>query len=237
MSLGHLVHFNFGPGLVPAQSYVSLITYLLGYFCLYLLPGAVRRAGIVRASCPAPCIALRPPNGEITEAHILTDPSCYTYHSFRVLLATQLGSSRCSVAEMQSMCRWLSRARGTLQQTAAWGCHRDVRPSSAGNHRVDSLGKPTTLQTHASERSDSSRGLTCKPLRINPVPWRPTPEFLPRFQSSRRTHNVYAHGSKRRPYFNGYITRRAPLVKITSSGLTNDELPNFLGFPSVHDST
>ena len=72
MYLGHLVHFNFGPGLVPAQSYVPLITYLLGYFRLYLLPSAVRRAGVARAPCPAPCTALRLPNGEIMEAHILT---------------------------------------------------------------------------------------------------------------------------------------------------------------------
>ena len=42
------------------------------------------------------------------------DPSCYTYHSFWVLLATQLGSSRCSVAEIQSMCRWRSPASVAL---------------------------------------------------------------------------------------------------------------------------
>ena len=42
------------------------------------------------------------------------DPSCYTYHSFRVLLATQLGSSRCSVQEIQSMRRWLSPAAVAL---------------------------------------------------------------------------------------------------------------------------
>ena len=40
--------------------------------------------------------------------------SAYTYHSFRVLLATQLGSSRCSVEEIQSMCRWLSPASVAL---------------------------------------------------------------------------------------------------------------------------
>ena len=42
------------------------------------------------------------------------DNSAYTYHSFRVLLATQLGSSRCSVEEIQSMCRWLSPASVAL---------------------------------------------------------------------------------------------------------------------------
>ena len=42
------------------------------------------------------------------------DPSPYTYHSFRVLLATQLGSSRCSLGEIQSMCRWLSPASVAL---------------------------------------------------------------------------------------------------------------------------
>ena len=41
------------------------------------------------------------------------DTSPYTYHSFRVLLATQLGSSR-SVEEIQSMCRWLSPASVAL---------------------------------------------------------------------------------------------------------------------------
>ena len=42
------------------------------------------------------------------------DNSLYTYHSFRVLLATQLGSSRCLVEEIQSMCRWLSPASVAL---------------------------------------------------------------------------------------------------------------------------
>ena len=42
------------------------------------------------------------------------DTSAYTYHSFRVLLATQLGSSRRSVQEIQSMCRWLSPASVAL---------------------------------------------------------------------------------------------------------------------------
>ena len=42
------------------------------------------------------------------------DTSAYTYHSFRVLLATQLGSSRCSTQEIQSMCRWLSPASVAL---------------------------------------------------------------------------------------------------------------------------
>ena len=45
------------------------------------------------------------------------DPLCYTYHRFRVLLTIQLGSSRCSVEEIQSMCRtdwWLSPASVAL---------------------------------------------------------------------------------------------------------------------------
>ena len=42
------------------------------------------------------------------------DPLCYTYHSFRVLLATQLGSSRCSVAGIRSMCRWFSPAAASV---------------------------------------------------------------------------------------------------------------------------
>ena len=72
MSFGLLVHFNFGPGLVPEQSYALLVTYLLGFDRLYLSLGTVRRAGIARAPCPAPCAVLRLPDGEITEAHILT---------------------------------------------------------------------------------------------------------------------------------------------------------------------
>ena len=52
------------------------------------------------------------------------DTSLYNYHNFRVLLATQLGSPRCSVGEIQSMCRWLSPASvlSTVQQTTAPGC-------------------------------------------------------------------------------------------------------------------
>ena len=71
ISLGLLVHFNFGPGLVPAQSYASLVTYLLSGVRLYLSPGTVRRAGIARAPCPAPRAVLRLPKVEITEAHII----------------------------------------------------------------------------------------------------------------------------------------------------------------------
>ena len=73
MSFGLLVNFNFGLGLAPEQSCVSLVTYLLGFVRLYLPPGTVHRAGIVRAPCPAPRAVLRIPNGEITEAHVLTD--------------------------------------------------------------------------------------------------------------------------------------------------------------------
>ena len=42
------------------------------------------------------------------------DTSPYTYHSFRVVLETQLGSSRCSVQGIQSMCRWPSPASVAL---------------------------------------------------------------------------------------------------------------------------
>ena len=83
------------------------------------------------------------------------DPSCYTYHSFRVciLLATQLGSSRCSVAEIQSMCRWLSPASvalyNRLQPLDAIAILDQAQ--SARFHHINSLSEPTTFQTHTSE--------------------------------------------------------------------------------------
>ena len=101
MALGLLVHFNFGPGLVPEQSCALLVTYLLGFARLYLSPGTVRRAGIARALCPAPCAVLRLPNEEITEAHILTDPlvfdhSDYNVSSHNVSTAGATGDVQCS---------------------------------------------------------------------------------------------------------------------------------------------
>jgi hypothetical protein len=39
-----------------------------------------------------------------------SDHSCFTFHSFRVTLATQLGAMGCSAAQIQAMCRWQSEA-------------------------------------------------------------------------------------------------------------------------------
>ena len=44
----------------------------------------------------------------------IEDNSAFTYHSFRVLLATQLGSSRHTTEQIQAMCRWLSPASVAL---------------------------------------------------------------------------------------------------------------------------
>ena len=44
----------------------------------------------------------------------IEDTSAFTYHSFRVLLATQLGSSKHTTPEIQAMCRWLSPASVAL---------------------------------------------------------------------------------------------------------------------------
>ena len=36
------------------------------------------------------------------------DPSCFSWHSFRVLLATQLGAAGATDAQIQAICRWQS---------------------------------------------------------------------------------------------------------------------------------
>ena len=61
-----------------------MVTYRLSGVRMYLSPGTVRRAGIARAPCPAPCAVLRFPNGEITEAHILTDPLIFDHSDYNV---------------------------------------------------------------------------------------------------------------------------------------------------------